>query len=532
MSYFEELWSAGKEDDESAPKDIFSIFDDPEVLKQKKEEIFYTPNNITSPDQNIALETPSTQESPNRESLIREALIQEALTREAMAQEHQDSLHTTLQQTILQDPTLEDISSGKLKVLGIGGAGCNAINRMIEDNVQGVEFIAVNTDVQVLKKSLAKKYIPIGTKITKGLGAGAKPEIGEKSALESSEEIREILKDTDMVFITAGMGGGTGTGAAPIIAQVAKECGCLVVAVVTLPFTFEGAKRNKVALEGIDKLKEFVDTMLVISNSRIFEIVEKKTSVKDAFKKIDEVLKQAVQGISGIISETAIINVDFNDVKTILANRGEAIMGIGQAKGEGRALKAAQEALNNPLIENNTFRQSGAMVAKIIGGSDFDMKEFHEAAEAISQFCRPDAEIIMGLDFDENLRDQVRIIIVATDLVRDLPKPTVEEPIQNHMFSTIEELQKMHEPINPSLEHSYIESDEDWGIKSKPKKQDPSDFLGERRSIDFSIRKEDTRIQSDFDPSEARRSVGGIPPMSSDLDTPAFLRRRKKIHTD
>ena len=527
MSYFEELWSASKEDEEdSFPQDlpnepnIFSIFD-PEQLESTpqlkipsstQEEVFFTPHNIMNTPIPIPEPIPHTNTDPDLNS--------------------------------------ENITvGGNLKVLGIGGAGCNAVNRMIEDSVAGVEFIAINTDVQVLKKSLAKKCIPIGTKITKGLGAGAKPEIGEKAAVESSEEIRNSLKNTDMVFITAGMGGGTGTGAAPVIAQIAKESGCLVVAVVTLPFSFEGTKRQKAAIEGIDKLKNHVDTMLVISNSRIFEIVEKNTSVKDAFKKIDEVLKQAVQGISGIISETAIINVDFNDVRTILANRGEAIMGIGQAKGDGRALKAAQEALANPLIENNTFRQSGAMVAKIIGGDDFDMKEFHEAAEAISKFCRPDAEIIMGLDFDENLRDQVRIIIIATDLVRDIPNPTpapTQSQQTHNMFNTIEDLQNMH-----SLEHqhqqdiaenNYIDHDEDWGIKStKPQKFFPQQVVaqntqqntfGERRSIDFSLRKENTQVYNEFDPSEARRSVGGVPSMVSDLDTPAFLRRRKKIHND
>ncbi|MGL4676936.1 MAG: cell division protein FtsZ [Brevinema sp.] len=497
MSYFEELWSAGKED----PQDIFSVLNDPQIQNTPnlgtQEEVFYTPQNL--------VQTPNIVQKDIPKDIFEENIIKE-----------------------------EEPSNSMLTVLGVGGAGCNAVNRMIEDNVSGVEFVAINTDIQVLKKSLAKKYIPIGTKITKGLGAGAKPEIGEKAAIESSEEIRNVLKNTDMVFITAGMGGGTGTGAAPVIAQIAKESGCLVVAVVTLPFSFEGTKRHKTALEGIDKLKDHVDTMLVISNSRIFEIVEKNTSVKDAFKKIDEVLKQAVQGISGIISETAIINVDFNDVKTILANRGEAIMGIGQAKGDGRALKAAQEALANPLIENNTFRQSGAMVAKIIGGSDFDMKEFHEAAEVIAQFCRPDAEIIMGLDFDENLRDQVRIIIVATDLIREKPKVIEQVPQATHIFSTIEDLQKMHglEPELPT--QNYIDRDEDWGL-TQPRKamiSEEQSFLGERRSIDFSLRKEDPRIQKDFDPSEARRSVSDVPPMISDLDTPAFLRRRKKIHTD
>lgn len=531
MSYFEELWSVGRDEDEhrqqSQEPDIFSIFDNNPELDNSlynlpplnaQEEIFFQPQQVplNPPIVDQALSTPLTPE------LKQDNLILE-----------QDNL------------ILEGMSGGgSLKVLGIGGAGCNAVNRMIEDNVSGVDFIAINTDVQVLKKSLAKTRIPIGSKLTKGLGAGAKPEIGEKAAIESTEELREHFQNTDMVFITAGMGGGTGTGAAPIIAQVAKEAGCLVVAVVTLPFSFEGSKRQKTAIEGIDKLKDHVDTMLVISNSRIFEIVEKNTSVKDAFKKIDEVLKQAVQGISGIISETAIINVDFNDVKTILSNRGEAIMGIGQAKGDGRALKAAEEALSNPLIENNTFRQAGAMVAKIIGGSDFDMKEFHEAAEAIARFCRPEAEIIMGLDFDENLRDQVRIIIVATDLVRDTPqKPkmitTEQESVvaqPSQMFSTIEDLQNMYAQERPLVqEQNYIDPDEDWGIKPSqtPPKQNPrNQGLGDRRSVNFSLRKEDPQIYHGFDPNEARRSIGEVPSMASDLDTPAFLRRRKKIHGD
>jgi len=513
MSYFEELWSAGHEPEEKNDniqnsKEIFQIFSQnqktnsiPQVeINPSTEEVFFTPENIPT---NII----NTQTKENK--------------------------------PVESDEFAEIVTGGNLKVLGIGGAGCNAINRMIEDNIAGVDFIAVNTDIQVLKKSLSKKRIAIGTKITKGLGAGAKPEIGEKSAIESSDEIRESLKDTDMVFITAGMGGGTGTGAAPIIAQVAKEVGCLVVAVVTLPFAFEGTKRYKTAIEGIDKLKEHVDTMLVISNSRIFEIVEKNTSVKDAFKKIDEVLKQAVQGIAGIISETAIINVDFNDVKTILANRGEAIMGIGQAKGDGRALKAAEEALANPLIENNTFRQAGAMVAKIIGGNDFDMKEFHEAAEAISKFCREDSEIIMGLDFDESLRDQVRIIIVATDLVREDPKQKIShQEFSNNTLNgfplpSTQEIQDNRYPNN-NYEQNYLDNDEDWGIRPKKVQNSKSErsLLGNRRSIDFSVRKENSRIYEDFNPSNARRSISDVPNIASDLDTPAFLRRKKRILND
>ncbi|MGL4387963.1 MAG: cell division protein FtsZ [Brevinema sp.] len=515
MSYFEELWSAGREQDH--PEDHHSGNEESEshILPQTSSianEIFFSPNNLPEFSKPLAVEN----------HIINETLF------EAKKEEFAD---------------IE--LGGNLKVLGVGGAGCNAINRMIEDHVSGVDFIAINTDVQVLKKSFAKKRIAIGHKITKGLGAGAKPEIGEKAAIESSEEIRNSLKNTDMVFITAGMGGGTGTGAAPVIAQVAKEAGCLVVAVVTLPFSFEGSKRQKTALEGIDKLKDHVDTMLVISNSRIFEIVEKNTSVKDAFKKIDEVLKQAVQGIAGIISETAIINVDFNDVKTILANRGEAIMGIGQAKGDGRALKAAEEALANPLIENNTFRQAGAMVAKIIGGSDFDMKEFHEAAQAISTFCREDAEIIMGLDFDDSLHDQVRIIIVATDLIRDtqaqskkqthsneIQEPQAHIPIRQEKDFPLFTQQDIEKRLHAHQQEThYLDHDEDWGLRvAKPQNSFPQqESFDERRSIDFSVRKEDPRSYEEFDSNTSRRTVSAAPNIASDLDTPAFLRRRKRI---
>ncbi|MGL4563037.1 MAG: cell division protein FtsZ [Brevinema sp.] len=519
MSYFEELWSAGKEQDNSEDLNTnHEQFKQTSLPKASEigDEIFFSPTNLPEfPKQQFVKDNPK-----NIEELF-----------------------------VAPKDEFSDMDLGSsLKVLGIGGAGCNAINRMIEDQVAGVDFIAINTDVQVLKKSFAKKRIAIGNKITKGLGAGAKPEIGEKSAIESVEEIRTSLKNTDMVFITAGMGGGTGTGATPVVAQVAKEIGCLVVAVVTLPFSFEGSKRQKTALEGIDKLKDHVDTMLVISNSRIFEIVEKNTSVKDAFKKIDEVLKQAVQGIAGIISETAIINVDFNDIKTILANRGEAIMGIGQAKGDGRALKAAEEALANPLIENNTFRQAGAMVAKIVGGTDFDMKEFYEAAQAISTFCREDAEIIMGLDFDESLHDQVRIIIVATDLIRDT-QPQKQQPLEQQIPNPQQHyVPQSQQPIRQEKEYqmftqqdiekrlhqqetNYLDHDDDWGLRfNKPKNNfSNNENFEDRRSIDFSVRKEDTRVYEDIDPNLTRRTISAAPNIASDLDTPAFLRRRKRI---
>jgi cell division protein FtsZ len=353
---------------------------------------------------------------------------------------------------------LEDVSSlpfeknaeepiTKIKVIGIGGAGCNAINRMIQDGLSNVEFVAVNTDLQVLKNSLAKTKMQIGTRATRGLGAGAKPEIGEKAAQEDIEEIRALFNKTDMVFITAGMGGGTGTGAAPVFAKVAKEMGVLTVAIVTLPFDFEGRQRMERALQGIMRLKENVDTMIVISNSRIFKVIERKANIKQAFHKIDEVLKHAVQGISSIITDVGIINVDFADVRTVLSNKGEAIMGVGIAGGENRAIEAAKLALENPLIENTSFKNAAAVLVNIVGGSDFSMSEYYEAAQTITEFCRSDAEIIMGLNVDDNLGDKVKIILIATGLQReeqmDVKNPlVVENAIEERRVLSISEIRR------------------------------------------------------------------------------------------
>jgi cell division protein FtsZ len=317
-----------------------------------------------------------------------------------------------------------------MKVIGVGGAGCNAINRMIEDGIRNVEFLAVNTDLQVLQNSLAQETMQIGTRLTRGLGAGAKPEIGEKAAQEDMEDIRAKLEGTDMVFITSGMGGGTGTGASPIFAKIAKEVGALTVGVVTMPFEWEGKKRYVAAEEGIEKLKEHVDTLLVISNSRIFKVIDPRTTLKNAFKRIDEVLKQAVEGISTIIGETGFINVDFADVRTILSNKGEAIMGIGVASGNDRSGSAARMALENPLIENSSFTNAGAILYNVVIGPDFGMRELDEASAVISSFCKDDSQIIFGVSIDENLKDKVKIIIVATEFQKiGQEKQSEPEPI-------------------------------------------------------------------------------------------------------
>ncbi|NPV02365.1 MAG: cell division protein FtsZ [Brevinematales bacterium] len=325
----------------------------------------------------------------------------------------------------------EDGKVTTIKVVGIGGAGCNAVNRMIEEGIRNVDFIAVNTDKQVLQQSLAPVKLQIGMRSTRGLGAGARPEVGEKAAQEDIELIKQHLEGADMVFITAGMGGGTGTGASPIFAKVAKELGALTVAVITIPFEYEGPKRHSVARQGIERLKENVDTMLIITNSRILKIIDRKTPIKDAFRKIDEVLKQSVQGISDIISDVGLINVDFADVKTVLSNKGEAIMGIGMAHGENRAVEAVKMAMENPLIENNSFKNAGAMLVVFIGGQDFPMEEYDEASKTIASYCRPNADIIMGVDIDENLKDKVKVIVVATDFSKDYEEEMIDEPLND-----------------------------------------------------------------------------------------------------
>ncbi|NLW56907.1 MAG: cell division protein FtsZ [Firmicutes bacterium] len=300
-----------------------------------------------------------------------------------------------------------------IKVVGVGGGGTNAVNRMIEAGLQGVEFIAINTDGQALLRSKADVRLRIGDELTKGLGAGANPEIGRRAAEESKEEIIKVLENPDMVFITAGMGGGTGTGAAPVIAEIAKEAGALTVGVVTKPFTFEGRVRMTQAEEGIKALKERVDTLITIPNERLFQIVDKKTSVIEAFKFADDVLRQGVQGISDLITITGLINVDFADVKTIMDQAGSALMGIGVARGENRAVEAAKTAVSSPLLETSIEGAKG-IVLNITGSSDLGLFEINEAAAIITEAADPDANIIFGAVIDDKQGDEIRITVIAT----------------------------------------------------------------------------------------------------------------------
>ena len=309
---------------------------------------------------------------------------------------------------------MEGSGIAKIKVIGVGGGGNNAVNRMIEAEVQGVDFIAVNTEIQVLDKSNAGEKIQIGEKVTKGLGAGAKPEIGEQAAEESRDDLMRSLSGADMVFVTAGMGGGTGTGAAPVVAQCARELGALTVAVVTKPFTIEGKVRMRNAIEGIEKLKESVDAILIVPNDKLLGVIDKKTSVKDAFKTADDVLRQGIQGISDLITVPGIINLDFADVRTIMSDQGEALMGIGMGTGDNRASDAATMAINSPLLERSIDGAKGIII-NITGNEDLGLFEINEASQIITEAADPDANIIWGTSVDSTLdNDTVKITVIAT----------------------------------------------------------------------------------------------------------------------
>ncbi len=300
-----------------------------------------------------------------------------------------------------------------IKVIGVGGAGNNAVNRMIDIGIKGVDFIAVNTDRQALQTSRANTKIQIGEKITRGLGAGANPDIGAQSAEESKAEIAEVLRGADMVFVTAGMGGGTGTGAAPIVASTAKEMGILTIGVVTKPFTFEGKKRLSQAERGIESLKGKVDTLVVIPNDKLLQIIDRKTSIIEAFKMADDILRQGVQGISDLIAIPGLVNLDFADVKTIMLNQGMAHMGVGKASGENRAEDAAKEAIQSPLLETSIEGAKGVII-NITGGSDLGLHEVNTAAELVQRSVDPEANIIFGTVTDTSMNDEIQITVIAT----------------------------------------------------------------------------------------------------------------------
>ena len=349
----------------------------------------------------------------------------------------------------------------KIKVIGLGGGGGNAVNRMVESGVKGVEFIAANTDLQVLNSSKADVKIQIGASLTDGLGAGAKPEVGKEAALESKKEIEDALAGADMVFITCGMGGGTGTGAAPIVAEIAQGLGALTVAIVTKPFSFEGKRRMDNALKGIDELKKHVDTLIVIPNDRLREIIDKSTPMVEAFHEVDNVLHRGVQSISDLIAVTGLINLDFADVKAVMEKSGNALIGIGMGTGENRAVEAARQAVSSPLLETNISGATDAII-NITGGANLTLFEAEDAAEVVRSTSNNDINTIFGAVINENLTDEVIVTVIATGFEKGEQK--LAEAKEN----------KVQQPSNPSRVNSIIEDDDDDDIPS---------FLKNRRSF-------------------------------------------------
>src|SRR5512137_713258 len=317
-------------------------------------------------------------------------------------------------------PQVQIENFAQIRVVGVGGGGVNAVNRMIAEGLRGVEFIAVNTDAQALMLAGAPKRVRIGDKLTRGLGAGGNPEIGEKAAEESSDDLYEVLKGADMVFVTAGMGGGTGTGASSVVARVAKEVGALTIGVVTRPFSFEGGRRSKVAEAGIAQLKEHVDTLIVIPNDRLLEIVDKRANLQQAFRVADDVLRQGIQGISEVITVPGLVNLDFADVKTVMSEGGAALMAVGTGTGDNRAVDAAQQAISSKLLDV-TIDGARGILFNVTGGPSLTLYEVNQAAEIIKTTAHPDVNLIFGAVIDENMKDDVRITVIATGF--DQPTP-------------------------------------------------------------------------------------------------------------
>ena len=399
-----------------------------------------------------------------------------------------------------------------IKVIGVGGGGGNAVNRMIEENVKGVEFIAVNTDVQALKNSKAETVIQLGPKYTRGLGAGSQPEVGEKAAEESEQFIREALEGADMVFITAGMGGGTGTGAAPIVAAVAKELGALTVGVVTRPFTFEGPKRGRFAAEGIAKLKENVDTLLIISNNRLLEIVDKKTPMLEAFREADNVLRQGVQGISDLITAPGYVNLDFADVKTVMENQGTALMGIGVASGEERVIEATKKAIASPLLERS-IEGAEQVLLNITGGLDMTLFEAQDASDIVAATAGGDVNIILGTSINEELGDEIRVTVIATGI-----DPTKKKEVRTSR--PVRNTQVQSTPQRPVLDLD----------QARPVQSEDDNAFGDwdiRRDQNVRQKVEDTQFETiekkEFDTFNREE----VKSNDDELSTPPFFRRKR-----
>ncbi len=391
----------------------------------------------------------------------------------------------------------------RIKVIGVGGSGGHGISRMIETKIKGVEFVAINTDAQDLHHNKAAEKVHIGKNLTKGLGAGMNPDIGRQAAEENRDEIQEVLKGADMVFVTCGLGGGTGTGAAPIVAEAAKELGALTVAVVTKPFSFEGAQRRAIAEEGLQNLRERVDTLITIPNDKLLQIIDKKTTLINSFKIVDDVLRQGVQGISDLITKPGIVNVDFADVRAIMSNSGSALMGIGIGTGENRAAEAAKAAINSPLLELSIDGAKGVLF-NVSGSSDLTMLEINEAANIITEAIDPNAKVIFGAVVDETLKKgEVQITVVATGFDEDRINESRMSPMERlAKVSAVEEKVSVDDEPEEDFKNTFSTREESRMIieeKVPPKIQRPSAFMQKDKEL------------SDED---------------DELEIPAFIRRK------
>lgn len=417
--------------------------------------------------------------------------------------------------------TMENEFAGaKIKVIGVGGGGGNAVNRMINEKVQVVDFIVANTDLQALNASKAQTKIQLGPKLTKGLGAGSNPEVGDKAAQESEEQIQKALEGADMVFITAGMGGGTGTGAAPVIAKIAKDSGALTVGVVTRPFSFEGPRRAKFATEGLEELKSNVDTLIIVANNRLLEMIDKKTPMMEAFKEADNVLRQGVQGISDLIVTPGYINLDFADIKTLMSNQGAALMGVGNSTGENRATEATKKAISSPLLEVS-INGAQHVLMDITGGKDLSMFEAQEASDVIRQAAGTDVDIAFGMSLNEKMGDEVRVTVIATGIDKkkaansSQPQPQ-SQPQVNMVQSNAPQSAAQTQPTEPAKKDPFDNwSDPTAGNTTpQPENSTANNDFSHVSKPEFNVFNDDTASSDDSD--------------DDNLSTPPFFKNRRK----
>ncbi|MDD6432692.1 MAG: cell division protein FtsZ [Lactobacillaceae bacterium] len=416
--------------------------------------------------------------------------------------------------------TMENEFAGaKIKVIGVGGGGGNAVNRMINEKVQGVDFIVANTDLQALNASKAQTKIQLGPKLTKGLGAGSNPEVGDKAAQESEEQIQKALEGADMVFITAGMGGGTGTGAAPVIAKIAKDSGALTVGVVTRPFSFEGPRRAKFATEGLEELKSNVDTLIIVANNRLLEMIDKKTPMMEAFKEADNVLRQGVQGISDLIVTPGYINLDFADIKTLMSNQGAALMGVGNSTGENRATEATKKAISSPLLEVS-INGAQHVLMDITGGKDLSMFEAQEASDVIRQAAGTDVDIAFGMSLNEKMGDEVRVTVIATGIDKKKAANNSQpqsQPRVNMVQSDAPQSAAQTQPTEPVKAKDPFDNWSDptaGNTTPQPENSTANNDFSHVSKPEFNVFNDDTASSDDSD--------------DDNLSTPPFFKNRRK----